>query len=250
MRQSSLERPVAIVQHEPSVPPGLIADVFQETGRPYRTVEAWGSTDRPDLDDVSGLVVMGGTMNVDAVDDHPFVIDSRVLMSQALERDVPVLGVCLGSQMMARVLGEEVFRAEPRNAFFSPLELTDEGRSDPLLGHFVGDVPVLQFHEDTFAIPDGAVALATSARSGLSQAFRFGERAYAIQFHFEVDRAIVAGWCSNIGEEDMVSEWGTATEDLLSEVDEHLAAQQRAGRDLVRSWLRLVEAAQADRLVG
>ena len=189
---------------------------------------------------LGALVVMGGTMNVDELDEYPFLERSRSLMENALESDLPTLGVCLGSQMMARVLGAEVQRAGARNAFFSPLELTDEGFTDPLLAPFAGEVEVLQFHEDTFTVPDDAVQLATSRASGLAQAFRHGDNAYAVQFHFEVDSDIVRGWLEDIGPDEMVSQWNRpdAGRSLLNP-DAFEVDQEVAGAELVRDFLEV-----------
>jgi len=231
-------KPVVIVQHEPSVPPGVIADVLQVEARGHVVVEAWRDVEWPVAQEIGALVVMGGTMNVDQLDDYPFLKRSRALMAEAMEIGRPTLGVCLGSQMMARVLGAEVRRASPRNALFSPLEVTAEGRGDPVIAPFA-DVEVLQFHEDTFDIPDGSVPLATSATSGLPQAFRYGDHAYAIQFHFEVDRSIVERWLRNIGRQAMLHDWGIADEDFLRLADAHLARQRVAGAELTRRFFAL-----------
>ncbi|HEX2196766.1 MAG TPA: type 1 glutamine amidotransferase [Actinomycetota bacterium] len=232
-------KPVAVVQHEPSVPPGSVAAALRSSGVDHFVVEAWRDPAWPRAEDLGGLVVLGGTMNVDQLDEHPFLRSSRGLMSDALERDVPVLGVCLGSQMMARVLGGDVFRAEPRNAFFSSLEVPPEAAEDPLVAPFAPGIAVLQFHEDTFTLPAGAVTLARSASSGLLQAFRFGRSAYAIQFHFEVDRDILEGWCRNIGDAAMRAEWGTSTGELLAQGERHLGVQRRAGLALCDAFLDL-----------
>lgn len=231
---------VAIVQHEESVPPGLIDDVLRDSGIVPSYVHAWNPETRwPDVTELDGLVVMGGTMNVDQIDEYPFLARSRSLMSDAIERGVATLGVCLGSQMMARVLGAEVRRADPRNALFSRLELTPDGRDDALVGPF-DDCDVLQFHEDTFTVPDDAVALATSSSSGLAQAFRYEERAYAIQFHFEVDRPILEGWLHNIGKQELFDEWGCSDEELLQAADGALAQQAKAGKQLVERFVGLL----------
>lgn len=227
-------RPVAVVQHEPSVPPGLVAEILDERALPNVLVEAWRDPEWPDARELGAVVVLGGTMNVDELDAYPFLRRSRDLMTAAIDRGTPVMGVCLGSQMMARVLGGDVFRAEPRNAFFSPVDAT----ADPVIAPFAS-TPVLQFHEDTFSLPEGAEPLARSARSGLLQAFRYGTNAYAVQFHFEVDAAIVAAWCRNIGDAAMADEWSVSTADLLAQAERHLADQRRAGRQLFERFLDL-----------
>jgi GMP synthase-like glutamine amidotransferase len=228
-------RPVAVVQHEPSVPPGSIVDVLVQEGVPYVVLEAWRDPAWPAPSEIGALIVMGGTMNVDELDAYPFLRRSRELMAGALERGIPALGVCLGSQMMSRVLGGDVHRAEPRNAFFSAVDVEGD---DPVLDAFAGGTPVLQFHEDTFTLPPGATALARSARSGLLQAFRYGDDAYAVQFHFEVDEPIVRGWCENIGDAALRRDWATSGEALLRDGTRHLGAQGAAGRRLVRAFLR------------
>ena len=225
--------PVAVVQHQPSVPPGSITSVLEESGLDHLVVEAWRETKWPGAEEVGALVVLGGTMNVDELDAYPFLRSSRTLMADAIERGVPVMGVCLGSQMMARALGGDVFRAEPRNAYFSPIAVAD----DPVLAPFASGTPVLQFHEDTFSLPPGAVALARSERSGLLQAFRYGTNAYAIQFHFEVDTAILEGWCRNVGDDALQAEWGVSSAELLADAERHLSEQERAGRALLDRFL-------------
>ena len=232
-------KPIAIVQHEDHVPPGLIDRVMTERGIEHRIVDATGDPVWPATEDLGGLVVMGGTMNVDQTDEYPFLKQSRDLMASSIETGVPTLGVCLGSQMMARVLGAEVRQAEFRNARFSPLDLTNEGKTDPLVAPFEG-IEVLQFHEDTFDFPPGVIRLATSRASGLGQAFRYGDRAYAIQFHFEVDAEIVRSWTERIGAEAMTERWNAPDggSELLER--ERYRAQAGAGRRLVEGFIDLL----------
>ena len=229
--------PVAIVQHEPSVPPGSVIEALEEARVDHVVVEAWRDRAWPRAGELAALVVMGGTMNVDQVESYPFLGHSRTLTAEALESGLPTVGICLGAQMMARVLGGEVFRAETRNALFSSLEV--EASGDPVLEPFAAGTPVLQFHEDTFSIPPGAVPLARSAATGLHQAFRYGECAYAVQFHFEVDDAILKGWCAEIGDEAMRAEWGTSTDALMAEATRHMEAQHRAGKELLANFLEV-----------
>lgn len=237
-------RPVAIIQHQPSVPPGHVAGALRSAELEHVVVEAWRDPAWPEASDLSALVVLGGTMNADQVVDYPFLERSRRLLADALERDLPAMGVCLGSQMMSRVLGGDVVRAPARNAFFSSVDLAPEAGDDPVIAPFAGGIPVLQFHEDTFTLPPGATPLARSAGSGLLQAFRYGATAYAVQFHFEVDEAILAGWCRNIGDAALAAEWGTSTRDLLSQAGRHLDAQRRAGEELMMRFLALTGVAE------
>ena len=230
-------RPVAIVQHEPSVPPGSVKEVLERASVDHYVLAAWREQPWPEIDDLGALVVMGGTMNVDELDAYPFLRKSRALMADALERGVPTLGVCLGSQMMARVLGADVYRAQPRNALFSELAIADA--DDPLIAPFASGAQVLQFHEDTFVVPLDATPLATSVATGLHQAFRYGDCAYAVQFHFEADAGILRGWCRDIGAGALLADWDTTEEALLGQAERQIEAQRRAGEELVTKFLEV-----------
>jgi GMP synthase (glutamine-hydrolysing) len=145
----------------------------------------------PELDRVGGLVVMGGPMGVDDTDAHPHLAAERDLLAGALQLGLPVLGVCLGAQLLARALDGEVWRGPELEIGLGGVALTDQGRADPVLGPAGRAVPVLHWHQDTFEIPDGAVRLAGSPAYP-NQAFRFGRLAYALQFHVELDRTLAA----------------------------------------------------------
>lgn len=232
-------KPIAVVQHEPSVPPGLIAEVFDRQRVPVSLVKAWEEPVWPEASEVSGSVVLGGTMNVDEIERYPFLRDSRAFMTATIEAGVPTLGVCLGSQMMSRVLGGTVLRAPSAVAGFGELTASDAASADLLLSPFVPDVAVLQFHEDTFTLPAGCTRLAVSS-SGAEQAFRFEGHAWAIQFHFEIDRQIVEGWCENIGGEELASYWHTTEERLQEEMDLFLDRQWTAGEALLERFVGLI----------
>ena len=234
----SRRKPVAIVQHQPFVPPGSIKESLDSRNVECFVLEAWKAGEEwPSASELGALIVLGGSMNVDESDEYPFLIKSAELMNQALDGALPTLGVCLGSQMMAQVLGNEVRRASSKNAGFSPLELTPEGSRDPVIAPFTTGVPVFQFHGDTFEAPDNAVLLATSSTSGLTQAIRYGDSAYGVQFHFEVDREIIESWCNQIGGDSMALEWGVSKKELLMQADRFLAAQRAAGIEMLGRFL-------------
>lgn len=236
VRQS---KPVGIIQHEAIVPPGSISQNLDAFGIDYLLIEAWRETEWPSVRDLGALVVLGGTMNVDQSEVYSFLGPSAELMTQALEEGVLTLGVCLGCQMMARVLGAKVNRATEANATFSSLKLTPEGSNDPVIAPLAGGTPVLQFHEDTFEVPRGAVLLATSESSGLSQAFRYGDLAYAVQFHFEATKSVIEGWCRSIGPETLRADWKTSEEELAAQANLFLADQKAAGKTLLRRFLEI-----------
>ena len=152
----------------------------------------------PDLAGLGGLVVMGGPMGVHDSEDHPWLGPERELIRDAVDNGTPVLGVCLGSQQLAAALGAEVTSGPIEEVGPGQVELTAEGRRDPVLGpeyHGLSGtaVPCVHWHRDTFTLPSGAVHLAAS-RAFPHQAFRFGDRAYGLQFHIEVDEQLARAW--------------------------------------------------------
>ena len=148
---------------------------------------------QPSLDGYDGLVVLGGPMNVDQTEEFPFLATEIELVTEAVRRNMPVLGICLGAQIIAKALGAGVTPNGQKEIGWYPVSLTDEGRSDPLLGCFNGTEQIFQWHGDTFDIPPGAVRLASSPTCD-NQAFRFRNRVYGLQFHLEVDEPMIARW--------------------------------------------------------
>jgi GMP synthase (glutamine-hydrolysing) len=151
----------------------------------------------PQPDDVDGLVVMGGPMGVYETDKHPFLQEECNLISELVRRNRPVLGVCLGAQLLARALGARVFHAHGAEIGFGSVELTAEGKDDPLFGSHGPSLPVFHWHGDTFDLPPGATLLASSAEYR-HQAFRFGSRAYGLQFHIEPDSVTWSAWYEHL----------------------------------------------------
>jgi GMP synthase (glutamine-hydrolysing) len=155
-----------------------------------RTVEPLAGESLPDHDEVAGAVFMGGPMNVDEVDLHPALASEREWLAEAVRRQVPVLGICLGAQLLARALGAAVRPGEGQEIGFAPVEVFDPG--DPILGALAPGTMVLHWHGDVFDLPEGATALARSALTEL-QAFRLG-CAWGVLFHPEADVALVERW--------------------------------------------------------
>jgi GMP synthase (glutamine-hydrolysing) len=183
------ERPTLLaIQHVPWEGPHRILDACGELR--VETVKPLAGQLLPPHERVAGAVVMGGPMNVDEVERFPALADEREWLAAAHERQMPVLGICLGAQLLARALGAEVRPGEGPEIGFGPVAVHDRG--DPLLGGLAPSTDVLHWHGDVFDLPEGATALASSAQTE-QQAFRAGN-AWGVLFHPEADLALVEAW--------------------------------------------------------
>jgi GMP synthase (glutamine-hydrolysing) len=178
------------IQHVPWEGPHRILDACDALV--VRSASPLAGEPLPDHGDLSGAVVMGGPMNVDQVERYPGLAAEREWLAEAARIGLPVLGVCLGAQLLARALGAGVGPGEGPEIGFAPVEVHDPG--DPIVGALAPRTTVLHWHGDVFELPEGARPLASSARTE-HQAFRAGN-AWGLLFHAEADAALVESWLS------------------------------------------------------
>jgi GMP synthase (glutamine-hydrolysing) len=173
---------------------GTLDPLLRSYGFRNRYVNFGRQHDAPSrVEGYHGLVVLGGPMNVDQAADHPHLETEVRIIREALERDIPVLGICLGAQLIAKALGAKVYANDVKEIGWYDVAVTDEGRNDPLFEHFDESEKIFQWHGDTFELPEQAVHLASSSTCP-NQAFRYGERVYGLQFHLEVDAPLIDRW--------------------------------------------------------
>jgi GMP synthase (glutamine-hydrolysing) len=211
------------------------------------SVDVWDAIDpaapRPDLSRVAGVVVFGSTYNVEHADEQPFIKAVGDLTIEAVERDVPFLGLCFGAQVLVWALGGTVAKAPDREIGFEPVRRTSAGAEDPVLSHYDDGAMVFQWHMDGIDPPDGATVLSTGDTVP-TQAIRIGETTWATQFHAEVDASEAEYWISLASaEEDLERVWGKSPERLRREVAEHMAAHEARGRETFRRFVEVCRSA-------
>ncbi len=234
-------KPVLLVRDDEYETFGVAPGALAAAGCDLLTVNMTApGAEPPPLEAVAGVITFGGTVNVDQTDRHPYLAAVRELTREAVERELPYLGICLGSQLLARALGQRVYRAPVREVGFTPLRPLPAAKEDRLLSLYEDGDLVFQWHQDTYDLPEGAELLATGDAVRV-QAFRVGELAWGIQFHQEVDAHELAWWIGIAdAEEDLAESWGVTAAELLAQVERHAAAHEERGRELFRRFAEVV----------
>ena len=204
-------KPVVVVQNESDCPAAYLGDALDRRGIEWRVVRLHEGDALPDPSDAAGVAAMGGAMGAYDEDEYPFLAAEKRFLAACAAAGVPVLGICLGCQLLADALGGRAYLADTAEVTFAPIELTAEGQGDPTVAAFDGR-PVIRFHRDTFDLPPDATLLASAG--GFAQAFRSGS-AIGIQPHPEVTAAILADWLADGDARRMAIDAGTDPDDLV-----------------------------------
>ncbi|HEY5137679.1 MAG TPA: type 1 glutamine amidotransferase [Candidatus Nanopelagicales bacterium] len=232
------------VQNDPTDPPALLGEWWQEVGVDVVVLRADAGEQVPTSlpDGIDGLVVLGGEMA--AWEDHraPWLPQLRDLMASAVGAGAPVLGVCLGGQVMTLACGGVVDRAPVAEVGVYELDLLPAAADDPLFSVLPHSVPVAEYHGDAMLeAPAGAVLLA-STRDCPIQGYRLGDRAWALQFHPEVDAEIVGSWFAD--DPEPVEKCGRTTGAVLDEMVERSHEMRNAWRPFAHAFADVVRASR------
>jgi len=229
-----------VLQHIACEPPGVYEDVLVEHGVELIRAELDEGEPLPGWRDFDLIVAMGGPMSVNDEDALPWLRDEKRLIAEAVRAGRPFFGACLGVQLLASALGARVYAGPEPEIGLLPVRLTDEARSDLLFADFPEELLTFQWHGDTFDLPAGATLLAQSPFYP-NQAFRWGTRAYGVQFHLEVSAEMAREW-------GRVPEYAAAlartlgvdaAERLVEEVAARADELRRHARTLFGRWLEL-----------
>ncbi len=183
---------VLVLQHIACEPPGVFEDVLVEGGASIHRVEIDEGEALPAWEGFDAILAMGGPMSATDDAELPWLTPEKQLIAEAVRAGTPYWGVCLGVQLLASSLGARVYAGDLPEVGLLPVEITPEGRADPVFADVPEELVTLQWHGDTFDLPAGATRLAGSPAYP-NQAFRY-ERAYGVQFHLEVSDEMVRAW--------------------------------------------------------
>jgi GMP synthase (glutamine-hydrolysing) len=225
---------IMVIQHESYEALGTWGPILKGIGGRIRFINFERTPDeKPSLDRYDALILLGGYMGVYEAENYGHLKVELALVEDALKRGIPLLGICLGSQILASVLGASVRRHTQREMGWGAVQLTRAGLKDPLVGHFEPTEKVFQSHGDTFDVPNGAQHLARSEVCE-GQAFRYGQNAYGLQFHLEVNRAIIEDWME-MPENQGLFDAGQVVEDT----DLHLSRSLALSEETFRRFLQV-----------
>ena len=186
---------ILIIEHIKVEGPGTIESYFKERGSPLKTIALHKGDRFPrDISDVRAVIAMGGPMNVYEEDRFPFLKDENVFIKKILKQEIPFLGVCLGSQLLARACGARVIKSPVKEIGWFKVDLSEEGKKDALFENVESALNVYHWHEDMWELSKDASLLATGSGCP-NQAFKVGSNAYGLQFHIEITGEIIKDWC-------------------------------------------------------
>lgn len=225
---------VIVLQHAECEGLGAIQQVLDKKNIRAKYIRSFAGEPVPEkLGEASGLIVMGGPMGVYEQDKYPFLRNELNLIGRTVADEKPVLGVCLGSQLLAAALGAKVTAGPRKEIGWYPVQVSEEAKHDPLWITVPREFTAFHWHGDIFNLPDGAVRLASSALTE-TQAYRYGSNAYGFLFHLEVTPSLIDGMVSNFEQE--LREASGTPEGIAAGAEKHLASLQPIGEQIFTRW--------------
>lgn len=217
---------------------GIISDALALSGVAAQYIRPFLGEEVPKgMEGASGLVIMGGPMGVYDRQEYPFLSNEMKLIEQALHQDKPLLGVCLGSQLLAVVLGGEVIKGEKKEMGWYPITLTKHAATDLLFRGVIPSFMGYHWHGDIFTLPSEAVPLASSSLTKY-QAFRYREKAYGLLFHMEVTEGLIRDMTISFASE--LEEVQIDPEEIVGKINQYLPPVQEIGKNVFGRWASLV----------
>jgi len=233
-------RKVLVFQHVAHKILGTLNPTLKKNGLNMRYVNFEREPNaHPSVERYNGLIILGGHMGVYEADKYKHIKLEAKLIEDALKKDIPILGICLGSQILAHVLGSPVRKHEEKEIGWHDIYLTEKGQKDPLFNHFKQREKVFQLHGDTFDIPSSCVHLAES-KVCPAQAFRYGDKVYGLQFHLEVDEPMILRWLDHPNNKRDIEESGKySIEQIREETKDHIDLSMELSKKTFSNFIDL-----------
>lgn len=232
---------IYVFQHVECEALGTFAESLHERGFTAEHIRLFRCDPLPqDWQDAAALIVLGGPMSVNDAERHPYIADEQAVLRSALRSGMPILGVCLGAQLLAAAAGSRVFPGARPEIGWEPISLTMEGRVDPVISPLAQLAAVFHWHGETFDLPPGAMRLAFSALT-LNQAFRLGRCAYGLQFHLEVDAPMIVSWLAEYPN-DLAPDPDSAKPRIMADTAQYVAPLRHAEHEAMHRFLDLAGA--------
>jgi len=231
-----------VFQHVAAEPLGTLDPLIRRRGHRIRFTNFERHPDaQPNVDRYRGLIVLGGPMNVEDQARRHHLRTEMLAIERMLEQGKPVLGICLGAQLLAHVLGAPVRRHHRPEIGWHSMDITEAGRNDPVLAPLGERTQVFQWHRYSFEVPAGATHLARTD-SCEQQAFRYGDNAYGFQFHLEMDVPLIERWLANPLYRAELAELGADTDEhaIRAHTQQHIATMQAQAHTVFNGFLDLI----------
>ena len=232
---------ILFVKHIDIEGPGTLDGFLKTKGITFKTVDVSKGESLPqDIGEFKAIVILGGPMNVYEEDKYPFLRSEDLLIKDALTKDIPIMGLCLGAQLIAKAVGASVSTAKEKEIGWYYVNLTSQGMEDPMFRGLGNEFKVFQWHGDTFAIPDNGAHLAFS-KACANQVFRYNDNVYGLQFHLEVTKEMVREWLDAYSDEILSLNGLVSRDDILKRAEEFAETYYKQAEIFYGNFLKIAE---------
>ena len=230
---------ILVFQNEECEHLGVFSKILNENNISYQYIKLYEEEEIPNLNDYSAIIILGGPMNVYEERKYPFLKKENSSIKEALKINKPMLGICLGAQIIARAAGAKVYPAKRKEIGWFTIDLTVEGRDDTVFKGLERQLSVFQWHGDTFDMPTESKKLATSNLIP-NQAFSIGETTYALQFHLEVTKQMISEWVNRYANELASLKEEVDTDKMMKYSEQYIQPLNKHASLLFLNFLRLL----------
>ena len=233
---------IYIIKHIDIEGPGTLGDFLRKKNIKFKIIDLGAGEKLPKFaKDVDGVIILGGPMNVYEENKYPFLKEEDRFIKEVIAKEIPFMGICLGSQLLSKAAGASVVKSPVKEVGFFDVELTKEGQRDPLFAGLEDKINIYHWHEDMFNIPDDGKLLAT-ANGCPHQAFKVGQCAYGLQFHVEVTDVSINEWATEYIKDHV--ELKIKMEKMMADYQKKKGAFNKTAEQLYSNFLNIIEKAK------